>query len=141
MHLIRLRQCKLEVIVVYGETFSSKRWGLPSEAVWQPPTDVYETDDSAVVIVEIAGLREGDYRISLTGRTLEVNGERRDPAAKLGYQQMEIRYGKFRTQVQLSWALEPSAQEAVYQDGLLKITLRKAQARRVPVRVMQTVAP
>lgn len=121
-----------------GDAFPSRRWGLPSETGWQPPTDVYETDDSAVVIVEIAGLRQGDYQVSLTGRTLEVSGERRDPAAKLTYQQLEIRYGKFRTQVQLPWTLELTDQKAVYEDGLLKIVLRKAQARRVPVHVTQT---
>jgi len=125
------------VIHVYGESFSSRRWGLSSEAVWQPPTDVYETDDSAVVIVEIAGLRPGDYQVSLIGRVLEVSGERRDPAAKLAYQQMEIRYGKFRTQVQLPWALDQTDPVAVYEDGFLKITLRKAQARRIPVRVVR----
>ena len=32
------------------------RWGLPPEAYWQPPTDVYETDYSAVVIIEIVGV-------------------------------------------------------------------------------------
>jgi HSP20 family protein len=131
----------LEVILVYGDAFPNRRWGLPSETVWQPPTDVYETDDSAVVIVEIAGLRPGDYQVSLAGRTLEVSGERRDPAAKLAYQQLEIRYGKFRTQVQLPWALELSEQTAVYEDGLLKIVLRKAQARRVPVHVAQLATP
>ncbi len=124
----------LEVILVYGDNFPSRRWGLPNETVWQPPTDVYETDDSAVVIVEIAGLHEGDYLVSLTNRTLEVTGQRRDPAAKLAYQQMEIRYGKFRTQVQLPWALEYRGQTAVYEDGFLKIKLRKAKVRRIPVR-------
>ncbi len=122
---------------MYGDAFPGRRWGLPGETIWQPPTDVYETDESAVVIVEIAGLQPGDYQVSLTGRTLEVSGERRDPAAKLAYQQMEIRYGKFRTQVQLPWALEQGGQTAVYEDGMLKIFLRKAQPRRVPVRVAQ----
>lgn len=120
---------------MYGEVFPSRRWGLSGEAVWQPPADVFETDDSVVVIVEIAGLRPEDYQVSLEGRTLEINGERRDPAAKLAYQQMEIRYGRFRTVVQLSWALDGAGQTAVYENGFLKITLRKAQTRRVPVRV------
>ena len=112
---------------------------MQNEANWRPPTDVYETDDSAVVIVEIAGLADGDYEVSLIGRMLVVVGERRDPAEKLAYQQMEIRYGKFRTQVHLPWALEGTGQTAVYEDGFLKITLRKAQSRRVPVRVADDV--
>jgi len=87
------------------------------------------------VIIEIAGLEAGDYHVSLSGRTLEVVGERRESAAKLAYQQMEIRYGKFRAQVQLPWALDSAGQTAVYENGFLKITLRKARVRRVPIRV------
>jgi HSP20 family protein len=104
-----------------------------SEAVWRPPTDVYETDASVVVVVEIAGLSEGDYTVTLSGRTLSITGERRDPAEKLAYQQMEIRHGRFRTQVHLPWALEAQGQQASYVNGFLKVVLAKAQARRVPV--------
>jgi HSP20 family molecular chaperone IbpA len=113
------------------------RWGFQHEAVWRPPTDVYETDESAVVIVEIAGLREGDYDISLLGRTLVISGDRRDPAEKLTYQQMEIRYGKFRTQVYLPWPIDSSAIDVQYESGLLKVKLRKAQVRRIPVQVVE----
>jgi HSP20 family protein len=111
---------------------------MPNEPIWCPPTDVYETGDSAIVIVEIAGLSEGDYEISLIGRVLTVSGERRDPAEKLAYQQMEIRYGRFRAEVHLPWALEGTDHAASYEDGFLKIKLHKAQTRRVPVRVEPT---
>jgi HSP20 family protein len=124
--------------VVYGEPLSSMRWGLRNEAIWRPPTDVYETDDSAVVIVEIAGLSEENYEISLTGRVLVVSGERRDPAEKLAYHQMEIRYGRFRAEVHLPWALEGAGQAALYEDGFLRIKLQKAKTRRVPVQVPAT---
>jgi HSP20 family protein len=118
---------------VYQENLRDLRWGV-HEAVWRPPTDVYETDDSVVVVVEIAGLNEGDYAVVLNGRTLLITGERRDPAEKLAYQQMEIRHGRFRAQVHLPWALEPAGQMASYENGFLKVVLSKAQARRVPVR-------
>ena len=124
--------------MVYGEPLSSKRWSMPNDAIWCPPTDVYETGDSAIVIVEIAGLSDGDYEISLIGRVLTISGERSDPAEKLAYQQMEIRYGRFRTEVHLPWALEGTDHTASYEDGFLKIKLRKAQTRRVPVRVAST---
>ena len=77
---------------MYQENLRDLRWGM-SEAVWRPPTDVYETDDSVVVVVEIAGFGEGDYTVTLSGRTLLISGERRDPAERLAYQQMEIRHG------------------------------------------------
>ena len=126
-----------EAMPVNEDSLANVRWGrLQGETVWRPPTDVYETDDAVVVRIEIAGLREGDYQVSLVGRVLEVSGERRDPAEKLAYQQMEIRYGKFRTQVHLSWPLDPTGQAAIYQEGFLRIVLQKALPRRVPVRVI-----
>ena len=119
---------------MYRENYGSARWQMAQETLWRPPTDVYETDNLVVVVIEIAGLGPNDYEILLRGRTLVVAGERRDPAEKLAYQQMEIRHGKFRTQVHLPWALESSGQDATYENGFLKITLPKATVRRVPVR-------
>jgi HSP20 family protein len=119
---------------MYQDTYHAMRWGLPHEAIWRPPTDVYATDDSVIVVVEIAGLSAGDYDVTLEGRTLTITGERRDPAEKLAYQQMEIRHGRFRTDAHLPWALESAGHEATYADGFLKIVLPKAQLRRVQVR-------
>lgn len=120
---------------MYRDNYNESRWGLPHEAVWRPPIDIYETDENVVVLVEIAGLSPDDYAVVLSGRTLVISGERRDPSEKLVYQQMEIRHGKFRVQVHLPWALESSGYQASYENGFLKITLPKAQTRRVPVRV------
>ena len=118
---------------MYRENYGSVSWGLPNEGSWRPPMDVYETEDSVVVLMEIAGLTANDYEITLSGRILTVAGERRSPAGKLVYQQMEIRHGRFRAQVHLPWPLEPTGQTASYENGFLKITLPKAQVRRVSV--------
>ncbi len=122
---------------MYRDNPRDVRWGMTNEAVWRPPTDVYVTDENVVVVVEIAGLNEGDYSVLLSGSVLVISGERRDPAEKLAYQQMEIRHGRFRTQVQIPWALEQAGQRAEYADGFLKIILPKAQVRRVPVRATE----
>jgi len=124
-----------EVNRVFAEVMPS-RWRPDRGSVWHPPTDVYETNDSVVIIVEVAGLKEGDYEITLTNRTLTVEGRRRDPADKLAYHQMEIHYGEFRTQVYLPWTLQGAEEgvEATYEDGFLRVVLRKARPRRVPVK-------
>jgi len=112
------------------------RWRPEPGAVWRPPTDVYETDDSVVVVVEIAGLRQGDYELTLSNRTLEVRGRRSDPAEKLAYHQMEIRYGEFLAQILLPWPMRDVDQdvEATYAEGFLRVELRKALLKRVPVK-------
>ena len=120
---------------MYRDNYNDVRWGLSRETVWRPPTDVYETDDRIVVLVEIAGLSPGDYEILLDGRTLIISGERRDPAEKLVYQQMEIRHGRFLAQVPMPWALENTGYQASYENGFLKVVLPKARVRRVPVHV------
>lgn len=103
--------------------------------VWRPPTDVYLTDQHVVVKVEIAGMREDDFEISLLDRRLVIVGHRGDPADKLSYQNMEIRYGEFRTEVRVDWPLNESAIEATYDNGFLFVRLAKAKAHRVQVHV------
>ena len=110
---------------------------LGGARVWHPPTDVYETADSVIIIVEIAGLQEGDFELTFRNRVLTISGRRRDPARKVAYHQMAIRYGDFRTRVHLPWPLQARDEgiQATYQDGLLRVELRKAEARRVPVTI------
>jgi len=127
-----------EVNRVLTETMPA-RWRPDRGSVWHPPTDVYETDDSVVVTIEIAGLKQGSYELTLSNRTLTIRGQRQDPADKLAYHQMEIRYGEFRTQVYLPWPLRGADQgdqgiEATYEDGFLRVVLGKAQPRRVPIK-------
>jgi len=101
--------------------------------VWRPPTDVYEIDQHVVVKVEIAGIDEEDLSISLVDRRLIVAGHRRDPADKLSYQNMEIRYGEFHTEVRIGWALDASAIEATYENGFLLVRLPRPKQHRVRV--------
>ena len=120
---------------LFQEVVLVGRWRATQRGqIWRPPTDVYETDDYVIVKVEIAGMEESDFTISLSDQVLTIRGVRRDPAAKLAYQQMEIAYGEFQTQVYLPWAVsEEQEVEATYSNGFLKVVLPKAKARKVPV--------
>ena len=111
--------------------------GMPirQPQVWHPPTDVYETDGRIVVKVEIAGMSDGDFTISLSDRTLTISGHRLDPETKLSYQQLEIRYGDFRTEVYLPWPVADEEIEATYEDGFLTVVLPKVRPKKVPVSV------
>lgn len=104
--------------------------------LWHPPTDVYETETSMVVRVEVGGLEEDDFEICLDGNALIISGERRDLEAKLTYHQLEIRYGSFLAAVRLSHTVNEDDIEATYRDGILRVILPKAQPRQVPVTVV-----
>lgn len=106
--------------------------------MWHPPTDVYETDHHVVIKVEVAGMTVEDFDISLVERSLVIAGQRRDPAGKIIYQNMEINYGPFRTEVRLSWFPDQAAIEATYEQGFLFVKLPKPKGYRVVVQTHET---
>jgi len=108
---------------------------LQMRRVWRPPTDVYETDQHVIVKVEIAGMQEDDFDISLIKRHLVVRGARPAIEQKVIYQNMEIHYGQFRTEIEINIPLDRSSIDASYVDGFLYVKLRKADERSIPVHI------
>jgi HSP20 family protein len=100
---------------------------------WRPSTDVYETEEAIVVKVEIAGMSEEDFCVSLSNRNLVISGVRRDLDCKLSYQQLEIPYGHFSTEVFLPYAVNRDEIRATYENGFLTVLLPKTKAHRVQV--------
>lgn len=119
-----------------------QRFAAMDGARFRPPTDVYETEDAIVVIIEVAGLQEDQFEVSLSdaGRMLTVVGRRQTHSADAGratFHQIEIPHGVFAVDVPMPWPLqEAESANADYKDGFLVITLPKAKARHVPVRVI-----
>jgi len=95
-------------------------------SVWSPPTDMYETEEAYVSRVEIAGMREDDFEVLLENNTLLISGSRPDLTERRAYQQMEIRFGKFSTAINLPGAVDIEQARAEYKDGFLTIVLPKA---------------
>jgi len=112
-----------------------RRWVVVRHVtVWHPPTDVYELNDQLIVAVEIAGMREGDFNISLHRDKLVISGIRkRTTPSEASYHQLEIAFGEFRTEVSLPWPVERDAVTATYRDGFLKIVLPHAAVRSVHI--------
>lgn len=110
------------------------RWRIISRPhAWRPPTDVYETDEAIIIRVEVAGMHESDFTISLVERTLTIRGVRQDTSERRAYHQMEIAYGEFNTEVELPYTIISDKVEATYHDGFLRITLPIAQPKHIKV--------
>jgi HSP20 family protein len=92
--------------------------------VWRPPTDVFEMEDRLVVLVEVAGMRDGEFNVALQERKLVISGVRRRMVAdRMAFHQMEVRYGEFRTAISLPWPVERAQVSAKYKDGFLRVEL------------------
>src|SRR5512138_3264346 len=93
-------------------------WRISSHPhTWRPPTDVYERDDSIVVRVEIAGMNENDFSISLDQNVLAIHGVRPDLNERRAYHQMEINFGEFLSAVEMLVPVDIEHVQAEYQNG------------------------
>ena len=107
-------------------SYSTRLISIRHVHLWRPPTDIYETDTHLVVQMEIAGMRDGNVSIHLQDRHLIVSGTRPEPShERRAYHQMEINNGEFKVEIELPLAVSPDGINAEYEDGFLKIAMRK----------------
>ena len=103
--------------------------------------DVYETEDSIVVLLDLAGVDAEDTTVHTEPHLLTVRGVRHErhspehPNGQRSYHALEIPYGPFERSVRLPTGLDTEAAHATYLGGLLEITLPKRAPRQVPIRV------
>ena len=96
-----------------------------------PRTDVEERDDAYVVELELPGVRESDVEVSLAGRRLTVSGERKEKE-RIGLLRRRTRnVGRFHYEVELPGAVDEDGVTASLDDGVLTVTLPKAERERV----------
>ncbi len=101
---------------------------------WHPPTDVYENVESFEVRVEIAGMTENDFSISLEQNILLIRGIRPDTGERRAYHQMEISFGEFLTTVEFQVPIDTEQVRAEYQNGFLWVHLPKSQPKVIKVK-------
>ncbi|NDJ74823.1 MAG: Hsp20/alpha crystallin family protein [Chloroflexi bacterium] len=118
-----------------SENQATGRWvTIRHTAAWRPPTDIYEVDDHLIVVVEIGGMRDGDFTVTLHGKQLLISGiRRRETKPNCAYHQLEIPYGEFRTEVRLPWPVARDDVSASYHDGFLRIELPHAPTQKVAI--------
>lgn len=127
-----IRKTRESLVEVRRDVLHAVSWQVRS-GLWSPPTDMYEAGDAYVVRLEIAGMRDEDFEVTLQNDTLYITGVRPDLPEKRAYHQMEIRFGKFAAAVGLPGPVNVEQSQAKYQDGFLTITLPKATPNQVKV--------
>ena len=93
---------------------------------FSPAVDVYYAGDPprAVVQADLAGINPAEIDLEIRGRELILSGVRNPPEAEGRiYQQLEVEHGPFRRVVSLGAEVDADQAKAVYEDGMLVITL------------------
>lgn len=114
------------------DIYMAASWQVHS-SVWTPPTDVYETEGSLMVKVEVAGMKEEDFEVAVEEQVLLIRGVRLDHNERRAYHQMEIRFGKFEIAIGLPSGLNLEEAHAEYKEGFLTILLPKLQVKHIEV--------
>jgi HSP20 family protein len=114
------------------ETFGHVRGdGATGEtSIWEPPVNIYETDDALILQVELPGVSKDAVSIELHDHTLRLSGERtREPCIAGGkYQREEGRYGAFQRAFRMPTIVDQAKIQATYKDGVLALRLPKHAA-------------
>ena len=103
-----------------------------------PAIDVAEEDEAILVRAEVPGCKAEDIEISVYGNILTISGEKKlsEEKKEKGYYHVESTYGSFRRELTLPTDVDQAKIDAVCKDGVLSITLPKAEkAKTIKVKV------
>ena len=109
----------------------------------RPALDAYETPEELVIKVTIPGVKADDLKVTVNNGTLVISGEAREEQEekKEHYLLRERRSGAIHRAVALPEGLDTEKSEAIYEDGVLTVTLPKteqAKPREISVKVKET---
>ena len=117
----------------FASALLSDREAAEQDYVWAPPVDIYERDDSLVLVVDLPGLERDDIDLQVEANSLTIQGARSRTAAAGGIR-LERPAGRFRRSFRIGIPIDPAGVRASYRAGVLEIELPKA-ASTGPARV------
>lgn len=106
--------------------------------LWRPPTDVYETDEAVIILIEIAGMDPDKIEVEFSDKVLTVSGRRQDMHRRASCHCLEVQYGDFVSEVYLPGQYDLEAIQAEYKDGFLTITLPKTNPKPRQIAIQET---
>lgn len=100
-----------------------------------PPAELHETPEAFQLKLEVPGMEAKDLDIEVTADSVSISGERKSETEteEKGYKRTEFRYGQFRRVIPLAAHVQNDKVEAEYKDGILNLTLPKAEPEKTKV--------
>ncbi|NVJ85944.1 MAG: Hsp20/alpha crystallin family protein [Algoriphagus sp.] len=98
---------------------------------FSPAVDISEDDAQFEIQLAVPGMKKQDFHVDLTEGRLTISGERKIEEKKEGknFHSLETQYGSFSRAFYVPDNVNPDKIEAVYEDGILKIFLPKAEKK------------
>ncbi len=107
-------------------------WEESSHNLRHIAADIYETEDSVIAEMALPGVKPEDIDINVTGDALTVSGETKfeSTETKRNYFQRQLRSGSFSQSLILPASVQADQAKAVFNHGMLKIEIPKAEAAK-----------
>ena len=95
----------------------------------QPLLDVYETGNTIVASLDLPGVEKKDVEVSVSNGFLTISGERKNISGESGENRIwqETSFGIFKRTFELTEAVVEDKIKAQFKNGVLKISLPKAE--------------
>lgn len=108
--------------------------------VFTPDVDIFENDKEITLLADMPGVASEDIAIDLNDNVLSISGEvkpfeEKDESDVL----IEFEIGRYSRQFTLSEVIDQAKIEAKHQDGVLRLTLPKAE-KAVPRQIAVNAA-
>jgi HSP20 family protein len=115
---------------LFEESFVQSRVGWPASVGMEAlAVDMYETDDAIIVKTAVPGIKPEDLDVSIVGDTLTIRGETKaeGEVKKENYIRRERRCGSFCRSLTVPLSVMADEAEAEFENGILTLTLPKAE--------------
>jgi len=111
---------------LFEEAFRPSRFWAAEATV---PVDMYQTPEAVVVKAALPGVKPEEVEITITGNTLTIKGEVKaeQEVKREDYIYQERHYGGFSRSLTLPTGLQVDKAEAVFENGILTLTIPKAE--------------
>jgi len=135
----RLATLRDEMDRLFGGLTTQRDLGLFNG--WSPALDITQDKDNVIVKAELPGMKKEEISISMHEGMLSISGERKleEEATEGETFRRERFYGKFHRTIALPTAVNASKVKAAYKDGVLTVTLPKAEEAK-PKQIEVTVS-
>jgi len=106
-----------------------RAYGSESTSVWHPAVEIEEQPDKYTVRAELPGMKLEDIKITLKDSHLVIRGEKRREEEKKDstFHRVERVFGQFERVFTLSHAVQSDKIDAIYRDGVLEVSIPKAE--------------
>ncbi len=113
-----------------------------AESSYIPAMDIYEKGDSLFIEVDLPGVKKESIQVSILNCLIKIEGRKNEIAIssenpgkrRTNFLQLERKFGSFMREIELPSACNTSEISATYENGILKIEVKRVRDMRAEQR-------